>query len=131
MRKLAASLLIVATLGGSCSEASDGSATTHESPVAVTADGREVFERTVLVDRPGCVTCHSLTPDVVLVGPSLAGLVERAEREQPGVPERYIRESITEPDAVVQPGFSSPMPVPSLTDAEVDALVEYLLEVGS
>lgn len=122
-------LLTVAVAAGACGA---GSETALPGPVASAApDGQEVFERKVLVDRPGCVTCHSLTPDVVLVGPSLAGLVARAEREQPGTPQNYIRESITDPEAIVQPGFSSPMPVPALTDAEVAAVVDYLMEVGS
>jgi len=124
-------ILVVGMIIVSCGSGPSGSSLSSQPASTSPPDGREVFERTVLGDKPGCVTCHSFTPDVVLVGPSLAGLVRRAEAETPGEPREYIRESIAVPDAMVQPGFSTSMPVPSITDEEVSALVDYLMEAGS
>jgi nitric oxide reductase subunit C len=53
-----------------------------------------------------CASCHSLEPDVKIVGPSQAGLATRAGTRKPGYSaELYIYESITRPDAYVVEGF--------------------------
>ena len=93
--------------------------------------GEELFASAVLGGQAGCVTCHSPEPDRVVVGPSLAGLGERARRRVPGQSAReYLRTSIVMPDSHVVEGFD-PGRMPSnwgsvLTDAEIDALVDYL-----
>jgi len=100
------------------------------------ADGQDLFSRTVLGSNAGCITCHSLKPDVVLVGPSLAAIGRDAADRQPGVTGAgYLRKSIIEPDAYVLDGFD-PGRMPQdweeqLTTAEIDALVEYLLTLGA
>ena len=83
--------------------------------------------------QAGCVTCHSLVADRVLVGPSLAGLVDRAAGRVEGLDARaYVRQSIIEPDAHVVEGFDSgKMPQvfgTVLDDVQFDALVDFLLE---
>lgn len=90
------------------------------------ADGEEVF-----LDS-GCQACHSLNPGEVLVGPSLSGLGQRAGALVPGVSaEEYIRASILDPQAYVVDGFNGNiMPgnyAQVLSEAELDALVEFLL----
>ncbi len=57
-----------------------------------------------------CSTCHSLTPDVVIVGPSLAGIGSRAAERVPGLSaEAYLRQSIIQPDVYIVPGFQDVM----------------------
>ncbi|NIN12113.1 MAG: c-type cytochrome, partial [Gemmatimonadales bacterium] len=77
----------------------------------------------------GCITCHSLEPDRVLVGPSMAGIATRAGTRVPGVAAAdYIRTSILEPSSYVVDGFAEGQMrdvwADSLSDAQVDALVE-------
>jgi cytochrome c551/c552 len=121
IRILALGLVIgLAACGGS-------SATTDDGP----PDGAELFSSKVLGGQAGCVTCHSLEPDRVLVGPSLAGLGQRAGETVPGQSGReYIRTSIVAPGAHVVAGFDDGR-MPSnwgevLTESQVDALVDYL-----
>ena len=93
--------------------------------------GEELFASAVLGGQAGCVTCHSLEPDRVVVGPSLSGVGERAATRVPGQSARdYLRTSIVMPDDHVVEGFD-PGRMPSnwadvLTEAEIDALVDYL-----
>lgn len=57
-----------------------------------------------------CSTCHSLQADVVIVGPSLAGIANRAgSRVEAQNAEAYIRNSILHPGDFVVPGFQDVM----------------------
>jgi len=57
-----------------------------------------------------CSTCHSLEPDVVVVGPSLGGIATRAETRIPGLnAAQYIRDSILNPGDYVGEGFPDAM----------------------
>ena len=122
LRGVALILLIVTGCGGSGVETDEA------------ADGADLFESTVLAGQAGCVTCHSVVPDRVLVGPSLAGVGERASQRLAGMSaEMYLRESIVDPDAFLVDGFA-PGRMPGvwgdvLTDEEVTAIVDYLLEL--
>jgi mono/diheme cytochrome c family protein len=61
----------------------------------------------------GCAACHSLQPDVKIVGPSLAGIATRANERikasdykgQATTGEQYLRESIVQPSAYVVPTY--------------------------
>lgn len=83
------------------------------------------------VASPACNTCHSLEPDVTLVGPSLANIgSEAGNRVEGQSAEEYLRESVTEPDAYVVEGFS-PGIMPNtygtqLTEQQINDLVAYL-----
>jgi nitric oxide reductase subunit C len=102
--------------------------------------GRKTFE------EAGCAACHSLEPEVALVGPSLAGVATRAEERlrDPGYAGQasdvasYLRESIAEPSAYIvppQPKHATPAGVsfmPSIYSATLspqaaEDLVAYLL----
>lgn len=113
--------LTLAACGGS------GGAETAED-----IDGEALFSSTVLEGQAGCVTCHSLSPGQVIVGPSLASVgVEAGTRVEGLSAEAYIEQSIVDPSAYVVEGFEDGQ-MPSvwgdvLSDAEVDALIEYLL----
>jgi cytochrome c2 len=92
------------------------------------AAGETVFNQ---VASPACNTCHSLEPDVTLVGPSLANIgADAGSRVSGQSAEEYLRQSIVEPDAHVVEGFS-PGIMPSnygtqLTEQQINVLVAYL-----
>jgi len=103
-----------------------------------------VLRGAAVFNGPGaCATCHALTPDTTLVGPSLAGIATRAAERirEPGYQgeatsvEAYLRESVLEPNRHLVPGerFAaagrSLMPDnygQLLTPAQIDDLVAYL-----
>jgi cytochrome c551/c552 len=95
-------------------------------------DGLDLFM------RKGCASCHNgpQTSARVAVAPSLADVAEWAGDRKPGFSAaQYVHESIINPPAFISPGFiqTGPVEMPSLnlTDAEIDALVTYLLEPQS
>lgn len=101
------------------------------SPEGEDLSGGELFSQTVLEEQAGCSTCHSLEPDDVIVGPSLASIGSEAGNRVEGLAAaEYIEQSILEPRAYVVDGFAAgTMPTWEgvLSDAQVDALVSYLL----
>lgn len=122
MRKVVAIVLLLTACGGG-------------APEGAVPDGEELFNLPVLEQQAGCITCHSLAPDRVLVGPSLSGIGTTAGTRVAGVSaDAYLRQSITEPDAFVVEGFDAGrMPAwgEVLSDAEVEALVGYLSGLAS
>ncbi len=78
----------------------------------------------------GCNGCHTFKPagSNGTVGPDLDKLPQEAQRA--GKPlEEFIRESIVNPDAYVEPGFQKgvmPGTFSSLPAAQIDALVKFL-----
>ncbi len=97
-------------------------------------EGEKLYFEASLGTNAGCRICHSLEPDVVLVGPSFAGLAERAAHRVSGLSaEQYIRQSILEPDAYIVPGFPAGQMVPGLGEAltahQLDDLVAFLLSL--
>ena len=78
-----------------------------------------------------CAQCHALTPETVVIGPSIAGIATRAETRVPGYDaEAYIETSILVPDAYLVEGFINTMPTnfgKELTSEELTALVAYLM----
>lgn len=115
--------LVLAACGGGGGET---------SAVGDVKAGEALFNEAIIVDQPGCNTCHSLTPDTVVVGPSLAGIGTRAETRVSGMSaEDYLRESILHPDNYVVEGFTAGVMVQvwekTLTPEQVDNVVAYLL----
>lgn len=99
-------LVLVACGGGDSDDAASDAGSTS---VGDAARGEELFNQVTIGPNsaPGCVTCHSLEPDQVLVGPSQAGVATRAETRVEGMSaEDYIRQSIVEPNAYVVEGFT-------------------------
>jgi cytochrome c oxidase subunit II len=78
----------------------------------------------------GCDSCHTFKPAgaTAKVGPDLDKLAEQARRA--GKPlEEFIRESIVDPDAYIEPGYSKgvmPGTFSALPSEQIDALVKYL-----
>lgn len=123
---LAVLLLALSACGGG--EAAPVPAESAADPAA----GKAIFEQTVVGSNAGCVTCHSLEPGTVLVGPSLAGIANTAATRVEGKSaEEYIRESILTPDAYVVEGFQAGMMLPgwdtALSEKDLNNLVAYLL----
>ena len=90
--------------------------------------GKAVF------DEQGCGSCHTFSAAQASgdVGPDLDDLPAEARRA--GKPlEAFVRESIVEPDAYVERGFSAnlmPETYGGLPKQQLDALVQYLVEGG-
>jgi sulfur-oxidizing protein SoxX len=139
MRGCVCLVLILIFLAVACSggDGEDEREPTEEAPsvggtAGDSASGEDLFNQTVIGSQPGCVTCHSLTPDKVLVGPSLAGIADRAGSRVSGqLAEQYLRESIANVNAFVVDGFpEGVMPAglaDELSDQQLADLVAYLL----
>ena len=85
-----------------------------------------------LFHAKGCAGCH-VGPDrnrpIVVAGPSLRNIAKVAPTRRPGLSGTgYIRESITDPNALVVgvAGYPSYMPTIDISARELDALVSYL-----
>lgn len=95
------------------------------SPQAI--QGQQVFTRE-------CGSCHSFSPDTIIVGPSLAGVASRAGNRVAGQDaQTYLLTSILRPGDYLVEGFDNLMPGTfgkQLTGENIDALVAYLLEAG-
>jgi cytochrome c553 len=124
---LALLLSLVACGGESAPEGGEGGA-----GAAAAADGETLFAQQLIGTQAGCVTCHSLEPDVVIVGPSLAKIGAEAGSRVSGLAaEEYLRQSILEPDAYTAEGFAAGlMPkalAGELSEKQVSDLVAYML----
>ena len=96
------------------------------------AAGRDVFTSR---SSGSCDVCHSVEPGDDGVGPSLAGVAERAEDRVAGLDaEAYLRESVTDPDSYIVEGYREGQMLPiyeeRLSPGQIDALVEYLLSLN-
>jgi cytochrome c551/c552 len=105
--------------------------------------GQVLFQQTLIGTQngAGCTTCHALAPGVVLVGPSLAGIGERAQRittqadyqGQATTAAAYLREAIINPNVYVVTGFQPNVMratyAAELTAQEVEDLVAFLLTI--
>ena len=123
---LMVAVLALAACGGGGGGASQPAASGGGAGDA--AAGKALFAQTVIGSNPGCITCHSLEAGKTLVGPSMAGIAGRAGSAAAGQSaEQYLRQSITEPDAVVAKGFQKGlMPKQTLTDKQLNDLVAYM-----
>jgi cytochrome c oxidase subunit 2 len=86
------------------------------------ADGKTLFTS---VQPTACGACHTLS-DAGTTGTTGPNLDENLQ----GKDADYIRESITNPSATIAPGFQNIMPPYNLPPEELDALVNYLVEVA-
>jgi mono/diheme cytochrome c family protein len=83
----------------------------------------------------GCAGCHTFSPagSNGTIGPNLDELAAAADQREPGKSaEEYVRESLTNPEAFLAEGFGNAMPSYEgrLTDEQIQALIDYLLENG-
>jgi nitric oxide reductase subunit C len=105
-------------------QASSGGNSPPDDPVE---NGRYWFSR----PPANCATCHSLEPDVIIVGPSLAGIATRAQTRVPGQSaEQYLRNSLINPGDFVVPGFSNVMAQnlgDVLSGEQINNLIAFML----
>lgn len=118
MRKQIIIFLIFVVLVSACSNQDSPAASADEEA------GMKIFQA-------NCSACHLTEGEQVLVGPSMEGLASRAGTTVSGMDaEDYLRESILEPAAHVNEGFTNVMPniySTVLSEDELDALMAYLL----
>jgi mono/diheme cytochrome c family protein len=109
----------------------DGDQAVADAPAA---DGRQLFQ------ARGCAVCHgNPAADVPNDGgfPSLHAAAVWAGERRPGLTaDAYLAESMRTPEAFISPawkggGPTTAMPQLNLTDAEIDALVDYLIATGA
>jgi nitric oxide reductase subunit C len=108
----------------STSTTNSSTAANSDDPVA---RGKYLFSNAPAI----CSTCHSLQPDVVIVGPSLSGIANRAGSRVAGLSaEDYIRNSIVHPSDFIVPGFQDLMQKnfgDVLTSDQINDLIAYLM----
>jgi mono/diheme cytochrome c family protein len=83
----------------------------------------------------GCAGCHQFAPagSNGNIGPSLDQLKTEAGNMEPGKSaEEYVRESLIDPGAFLVQGYPNAMPSfdGRLTDEQIQALVDYILQTG-
>ncbi len=109
MMLVVALVLVLAACGGGGEEADSGSGEAASAGVGDAARGEELYMKTVIGDAsaPGCITCHSLEADVVLVGPSHNGMGARANGAVAGLSAaEYLEQSIKDPNAQITDGYT-------------------------
>ena len=109
------------------------------APPAAAGGGLAAQGQAVFTGAGICMTCHTIegVPGAVgVIGPDLTHIATEAATRQPGVSARdYITESIVDPESFVAadveravPGLMTTAIVANLTDADVEALVEFLMQ---
>ena len=138
MRKLTLTILILlllsfglAACGGGDEPAEGGG---ESSSAGDAANGERLFNESIIgaASAPGCITCHSLEPGVVLTGPSHSDIGARAETAIEGLsPEDYLRQSIVEPNAHITEGYTEGVMHQTygeeLTNTQINDLVAFML----
>lgn len=108
-------------------DAAPTSAAAETDPVSI---GRALFSRA----PANCATCHSLEPDVRIVGPSLAGIATRAGQRVAGQDAAaYLRNAILYPGDHLVDGYANVMAQnlgAVLRVDQVDALIAFLLTLN-
>lgn len=109
------------TGGFSVSSVSIASASGADDSVAL---GKTLFGQ-------NCASCHSLEPDVKIIGPSLWGIADRGATRVAGQSaEQYIRESVLHPSDYLVEGFPDVMQKnlgEKLSADELDGLIAFLM----
>lgn len=115
-------LVLFVACGGGEEDNAEGEEIAAVDPVI--AEGQTVFKQ-------NCASCHAVSGDTIIVGPSLAGIATRAATRVEGQEaQEYIQFSILRPGEFVVEGFSDLMPTnfgTTLTGEQLDAVIAYLL----
>jgi cytochrome c1 len=110
--------------------------TTDRGGGTAAAPGGAVLDGASLFQAKGCAGCHNGPDSAARVSgpPDLRNAASWAGERVPGMAaEDYITQSIRDPIAVISPAFhpdggpTTGMPTLALSDAEVQALVDYLV----
>lgn len=88
--------------------------------------GRLIYSRS-------CASCHSIEPNIVIVGPSFWALADRAIARFPETaPEAYIRHSILYPSDYIVEGFQDLMQknlAEVLSSDDIDAVITFIMSL--
>jgi mono/diheme cytochrome c family protein len=106
-------------------EAGRPHATTPALPKGSPSKGKALFA------SEGCASCHTFKPagSTAKIGPDLDKLAEYAQQAGRGSLEQFTAESITDPGAYVQPGYSDgvmPTTFGKLPKAQIADLVAFV-----
>ena len=120
---------VAAYVGYAAARRGDDQGRLASAGLAQATTGEQIFT------AAGCAGCHTFAPagSTGTIGPSLDDLASAAGDREPGKSaEQYVRESLTDPGAFLAEGFGDAMPSfeGRLTDEQIQALVDYLLETG-
>ena len=120
---------VSAYVGYAAARSGDDEGALATAGLAQAKSGEQIFT------AAGCAGCHTFAPagSNANIGPSLDDLANAAGNREPGTSgEDYIRESLIQPDAFLVEGFGNAMPSYEgrLTDQQLQALVDYLLQTG-
>jgi mono/diheme cytochrome c family protein len=136
MTKPGAVAAIAAIALGVASFVGWGSTSSSRVTSSATATSRELDGAAVFRAK-GCSTCHDGPDTQSLIDgfPNLSDVASFASSRKPGyTAEEYLAESIKDPGVFFSPAFhggvgpTTEMPTLDVSDAEVDALVAYLLD---
>lgn len=139
MRKLTLMLVMFLLFGFALTACGGGGEETADTggdsgAVGDAANGERLFNESIIVaaSAPGCITCHSLEPGVVIVGPSQSDVGARAATAIEGMSaEEYLRQSIVEPNAHLAEGYTADVMYQNfgeeLTNSQINDLVAFML----
>ena len=97
-------IAIILLILAACSGGSEPEVVATGAPSPEVAAGQKVFER-------HCGACHSTIEDLVVVGPSLAGIAGTAGTRMEGQDaETYLYQSVLSPEEYLVDGFDNLMP---------------------
>jgi mono/diheme cytochrome c family protein len=120
---------VSAYVGYAAARSGDDQGALATAGLAQARTGEQIFT------AAGCAGCHTFSPagSNGTIGPNLDDLAAAAGEREPGKSaEEYVRESLTNPEAFLAEGFGNAMPSYEgrLTDEQIQALVDYLLQTG-
>ena len=120
---------VAAYVGYAAARSGDDEGALATAGLAQAKTGEQIFT------AAGCAGCHTFAPagSNATIGPNLDELAAAAGNREPGKSaEEYVRESLTNPEAFLAEGFGNAMPSfeGRLTDEQIQALVDYLLQNG-
>lgn len=139
MRKLTLMLVMFLLFGFALTACGGGGEETADTggdsgAVGDAANGERLFNESIIgaASAPGCITCHSLEPGVVIVGPSQSDVGARAATAIEGMSaEEYLRQSIVEPNAHLAEGYTADVMYQNfgeeLTNSQINDLVAFML----
>jgi mono/diheme cytochrome c family protein len=120
---------VAAYVGYAAARKGDDTGALASAGLAQAKTGEQIFT------AAGCAGCHTFSPagSSGTIGPNLDQLKTQAGKLVPGKSaDEYIRESIEDPSAYIVKGFPNAMPSfkGRLTDQQIKALIDYLLQKG-
>ena len=120
---------VAAYVGYAAAKSGDDTGALATAGLAQAKTGDQIFT------AAGCAGCHTFGPanSNGTIGPNLNELKTQAANIEKGKSaEQYIRESLEDPGAFIVKGYPNAMPSfkGRLTDAQIQALIDFLLQKG-